>query len=440
MPIIIILLVVILIVAVIALVVVLRRNPGAAGEQTVTALNQNAQDITNRFNSVASAQQQSDALLREEFTRSRAETQDALKGNREELAKSLGDFREAHAKEMQQVREAMNQQLTANRAEMDKQLTANRETTEKRLEALQKQNDAKLEQMRQTVDEKLTTTINESFAEKFKLIGDQLEAVQKGLGEMQALAHDVGDLNKVLAGVKTRGNLGEYQLGAILEQVLAPGQYREQAQVRKRSQERVDFAVVLPGKDDDGEELLLPIDSKFPLDDYERLLDAYDAADTQAIASLRQALAQRILTFARSIRDKYVNPPMTTDFAIMFIPTEGLYSEILRDPDLFERLQSECKVTPVGPANLVAFLSSLRMGFQTLAIQKQSSQIRKILIGVRKDFGAFGDLIDGVRKNLQAASNKLDNLDKKSNRITRNLDKVQELPGDEEELPALPGE
>ncbi|MDR2493286.1 MAG: DNA recombination protein RmuC [Coriobacteriales bacterium] len=329
-----------------------------------------------------------------------------LRENRDELANSLARFEET----------------------LSRRLTENRETVEARLTQLQLLNEEKLEQMRRTVDEKLQETVEKRFSESFKLISDRLEQVHKGLGEMQSLAGGVDALKKVLSNVKTRGNLGEYQLGTILEQVLSPEQYLVNAQVKTRSQERVEFAIRLPSKDEDGKELLLPIDSKFPIEDYERLLDAFEQGDVKGIEEAGRRLEQRVKTFARDIRDKYLNPPLTTDFALMFVPTEGLYAEILRHPGLVEGLQRECRIVVVGPTNLVAFLSSLQMGFRTLAIEKRSSEVWQILGAVKSEFGKFGDLLSRVRKKLETASNEIGRIESKSRNITRKLVRVQELP------------
>jgi DNA recombination protein RmuC len=368
-----------------------------------------------------------------------------LRENREELANSIARFEEMTHRNFAESRDATMRQLNENRETIEKQLSAhrdttitqlseNRETVEKRLTLLQEQNAAKLEQMRVVVDEKLQETVEKRFAESFKLISDRLEQVHKGLGEMQQLAGGVDDLKKVLANVKTRGNLGEYQLGAILEQVLSPEQYLRNAQVKKRSQERVEFAIRLPGGSDDGAELLLPIDSKFPIEDYERLLDAYEGTGDESTEVLARRLEMRVKSFARDLRDKYLNPPLTTDFAIMFVPTEGLYAEILRRPGLFESLQREYRVTLVGPTNLVAFLSSLQMGFRTLAIEKRSSEVWQILGAVKTEFGKFEGLLENVKKKLDAASNEIERIGSKSRNITRKLGQVQELPAGETEL------
>jgi DNA recombination protein RmuC len=248
---------------------------------------------------------------------------------------------------------------------------------------------------------------------------------------MQKLASGVDDLKKVLSGVKTRGNLGEYQLEAILEQVLSSEQYIKTAQVKQRSQERVEFAVKIPSKDENQADLLLPIDSKFPIEDYERLLDAYDGQGEESVKVVSDRLILRVKSFARDIRDKYINPPVTTDFAIMFVPTEGLYAEILRAPGLFEQLQREYHITVVGPNNLVAFLSSLQMGFRTLAIEKRSSEVWKLLGAIKTQFAQYDDLLERVKTKLNAASNEMDKVSSKTRNITKKLSKVQELPTSE---------
>ena len=343
-----------------------------------------------------------------------------LRENREEQAGLLRESREEQANSLGRFEESVNRQLAENR-----------EVVEKRLTLLQEGNEKKLEQMRLTVDEKLTETVERRFAESFTLISDRLEQVHRGLGEMQKLAGGVDDLRKVLSGVKTRGTLGEYQLGAILEQVLSPEQYVVNAAARKRSQERVEFAIKIPSKDIDAADLLLPIDSKFPTEDYERLLAAYDSGDVEAVSTNSARLARAIKTFARSIRDKYINPPVTTDFAIMFVPTEGLYAEVLRTPGLFDEIQRDFRVTIVGPSNLVAFLSSLQMGFRTLAIEKRSSEVWKLLGSVKTEFVRYEVLLDNVQKKLDLASKEMEKVSNKTRTINRKLDKVQELPGAE---------
>ncbi|NLG10790.1 MAG: DNA recombination protein RmuC [Coriobacteriaceae bacterium] len=379
-----------------------------------------------------------DNLMRDEFCRNREEVHSTLRTNREEQANSLRLFEAAFNTNVKDLNEVQRQKFAAfsleqaqTKDDIDKQLKEIRAVMEGKLKAMQDDSAIKLEEMRKTVDEKLQETVEKRFSESFKLISDRLEQVHKGLGEMQTLASGVDDLKKVLGNVKTRGNLGEHQLGAILEQILSPEQFAKNAQTRKRSQERVEYVVKLPGKDDDGNELLLPIDSKFPVEDYERLLAAYEKPLDETVEMLSRRLETSIIKFARDIRDKYINPPVTTDFAIMFVPTEGLYAEVLRRPGLFERLQREFHVTVVGPTNLVAFLSSLQMGFRTLAIEKRSSEVWRILGAVKTEFGKFEGMLNSVKRKLEAASSEIDRAGAKSRNIGRKLRAIQELPQSE---------
>ncbi|MDR0905198.1 MAG: DNA recombination protein RmuC [Oscillospiraceae bacterium] len=338
--------------------------------------------------------------LREEIRASRAESQTALKSNREELSASLEKIRE---------------------------------TMESRLRHIQEDNGKRLEEMRKTVDEKLQESVEKRFNESFKSISEQLNKVHQGLGEMQSLAVGVGDLKKVLSNVKTRGNLGEFQLGAILEQILSPEQYERNAHVKENSQDVVEFAVRLPGRSEYDKPVLIPIDSKFPVEDYGRLLEAYDLADgtdivARQIDSAGKSFESAVKKCAKDIHDKYINPPVTTDFAIMFVPTEGLYAEVLRRPGLFEELQTKFKITVVGPTNTAAFLSSLQMGFRTLAIEKRSSEVWGLLGAVKAEFNKFGDVVDNAQKSLAAATNHLEKLGTRSRAIGRQLRNVEELP------------
>ncbi|MCL2682527.1 MAG: DNA recombination protein RmuC [Bacteroidales bacterium] len=344
-----------------------------------------------------------DPLMREEFDRSRKE----LQNNREELNKSLKDNREEQSKSIEKIRE----------------------TIEIKLKSIQEDNNKRLEEMRKTVNEKLQETVEKRFNESFKLISERLEQVHKGLGEMQTLASGVGDLKKVLTNVKTRGNLGEIQLGAILEQILSPEQYEQNAAVKKGSLERVEYVVKLPDKNTEDQLVLLPIDSKFPTEDYQRLLEAYEHSKDVDVIS--KQFENSVKKNAKDIRDKYINPPITTDFAIMFVPTEGLYAEILRRTGLFETLQRDYKITVVGPTNLVAFLSSLQMGFRTLAIEKQTSKVWETLGTVKNEFGKFGDVLEKTKKKLQEATNVIDDASVRSRAIERSLRTVQKLPSEQ---------
>ncbi|PLW91722.1 MAG: DNA recombination protein RmuC [Marinilabiliales bacterium] len=390
-----------------------------------------------------------DRLIREEFERNRESLQKALRENREELSNSFKNLGEGQSKQFEtfnknlndlvklfterteRLYEVLRETALENRTEQTKSLTGIRETVEKKLTSLQEDNSKKLEEMRKTVDEKLQEGLEKRFNESFKLISTRLEEVHKGLGEMQSLASGVGDLKKVLTNVKTRGNLGEVQLGSILEQIFSPEQYEHNAQVKANSQERVEFAVKLPGKTQTDQDLLLPIDSKFPIEDYQRLLEAYEKADstnTDQIESAAKQFENSLKKNAKDIFEKYINPPVTTDFAIMFVPTEGLYAEVLRRTGLFESLQRTYKVTVVGPSNLVAFLSSLQMGFRTLAIEKRSSEVWNLLGAVKAEFGKFGDVLEKTKQKLEQATKTIDSAGVRTRAIERKLKDVQELP------------
>ena len=288
------------------------------------------------------------------------------------------------------------------------------------------QNERQLERMRQTVDERLQKSLESRLGESFAQVARQLEQVQQGLGEMRSLAVGVGDLKKVLSNVKNRGIFGELQLAALLEDVLTPAQYDANVAVRPGRAEVVEFAVKLPGR---GERpVWLPIDAKFPREDYERLQTSFDAGDVAGQKEARAALETRIRTFAKDIGEKYIEPPFTTDFALLFLPFEGLYAEVLRIPGLFDRLQREHRVTVVGPTTLAAFLSSLQMGFRTLGIQQRSGEVWQLLAAVKHEFGLFGDLLDKTRKKLQEAGATLDDAGAKTRRIERSLKKVEDTP------------
>jgi len=379
-----------------------------------------------------------DPLIRDEFGRSREESGRSFKENREELNNSfklLGDTLTKTVAELSNAQKGQFELFSNRQEQIRKDSEVNlkeiRETVEKRLQTLQEENSKKLDEMRKVVDEKLQETVEKRFNESFKLINERLEQVHKGLGEMQSLASGVGDLKKVLTNVKTRGNLGEIQLGAILEQILSPEQYEQNAVVRENSSERVEYAVKLPGKNNDEKSLLLPIDSKFPNEDYQRLLDAYENATNLSVRD-REAIAKQfensVKKSAKDIRDKYINPPVTTDFAILFVPTEGLYAEILRRTGLFETLQRDYKITVVGPTNLVAFLSSLQMGFKTLQIEKRSSEVWSVLGAVKTEFNKFGVMLEKTKNKLQQATNEIDQVGVRSRAIERKLRTVQELP------------
>ncbi|MCL2549609.1 MAG: DNA recombination protein RmuC [Methanimicrococcus sp.] len=377
-----------------------------------------------------------DAGMRNEISKNREELNLSLKENRTEMAKSLSLFQtsqenkfgmfEGRQNELNKITEAKLEKI---RETTEENLEKIRKITEDRISKMQESNDSKLDEMKKTVDEKLQESVEKRFNESFKGISERLNDVFKGLGEMQTLANGVGDLKRVLTNVKTRGNLGEIQLGAILEQVLSPDQYDKNAAVKPNTAERVEYAVRLPGKDGSAP-VFLAIDSKFPLEDYQRLTDAYEN-NPENIEAAGKQLETAVKTNAKTIRDKYIEVPHTTDFAVMFIPTEGLYAEILRRPGLFEFVQREYRVSIVGPTTLAAFLNSLRMGFQTLAVEKKTGEIQMLLSAVKTEFSKFGDLLEKTRKKLNEASNALDAVDSKTRTINKKLKQVHELPQEE---------
>lgn len=334
--------------------------------------------------------------------------------SREELGKSLKDFGDTFSKSVKEFNELQREKFTAMEGKQDE---------------LVKSTELKLEKMRETVDEKLHKTLEERLGQSFKLVSERLEAVQKGLGEMQNLATGVGDLKKVLSNVKTRGVLGEIRLGNILEQILAPEQYDANVKTKSGSNDHVEFAIKLPGKDDNGKHVYLPIDAKFPQEDYVRLQTAYDAGDLAAIDAATRSLTNSIKKFAKDIHSKYIDPPNTTDFGIMFLPIEGLFAEVVRQPDLVAQLQRDYKIIITGPTTLAAMLNSLQMGFKTLAIQKRSSEVWKILGAVKTEFNKFGGVLEKAQKKINEANKEIDTLvGTRTRMMMSKLKKVEELP------------
>ncbi|MBZ5555189.1 MAG: DNA recombination protein RmuC [Acidobacteriia bacterium] len=317
----------------------------------------------------------------------------------------------------------------------ENRLEAVRVTVDGKLKQIQEDNTRQLELMRTTVDEKLHSTLEKRLGESFKQVSDRLEQVHKGLGEMQTLATGVGDLKRVLTNVKTRGEWGEFQLGVLLEEMLSPDQFEKNVKTKEGSNEIVEFAIKLPGRGDDGGTVVwLPIDAKFPTEAYHRLLDAQEKADPEAIEEAAKTLTAGIRTCAKDIHDKHLNPPVTTDFGIMFLPSESLYAEVVRRPGLIESIQHEFRVNISGPSTFAALLNSLQMGFRTLAIQKRSSEVWQLLGAVKSEFTKFGDILDGVKKKLDQASTTMDLAARKSRTISRKLRDVQELPSAESDL------
>ena len=399
------------------LIILLIFNIWLTYNKSATDISHYLNDIRNGIKLIDNSLEKVDKSIRDDFQRNREESNKIAKENREELTNSLGKFSDNFASSVREFNKTTGEKL-------DKI----RETVESKLQSIQEDNSQKLEKMRETVDEKLHKTLEHRLGESFKIVSESLEKVQKGLGEMQTLATGVGDLKKVLSNVKTRGVLGEYQLENILEQILTSSQYEKNVKTNPDSDAFVEFAIRLPGKNDVDKEIWLPLDSKFPTEDYQLLMDAHDNAEPQKIESARKELARKIKLFAREIKERYVDPPNTTDFAIMFLPIEGLYAEVLRDSGLFETLQREYRVIVTGPTTLSALLSSLQMGFRTLAIEKRSSEVWEILSAVKTEFGKFGEILEKTRKKLSEATDVVDKAGVRSRAIERKLKDVQELP------------
>ncbi|GAX91194.1 DNA recombination protein RmuC [Effusibacillus lacus] len=397
--------------------------------------------LQNQLVLLEKSQEKLEKALRDEIAKNREESVVTAKLGREEMANSITALAQSLLTNMSEMStqqknllDSFSKQLNDLTQMNEQKLEKVRETVERKLTLLQEDNNKKLEQMRQTVDEKLNETLEKRLGESFKLVSERLELVHKGLGEMQTLAAGVGDLKKVLTNVKTRGTLGEIQLENLLEQILSPEQYEKNVATRKGSTERVEFAIRLPGKEDSQKHVLLPIDSKFPLEDYQKLLDAQEAGDLQAAHDAAKLLETKIKQEAKTIQEKYINPPDTTDFAIMFLPIEGLFAEVLRRSGLWETLQRDYRVIITGPTTITALLNSLQMGFRTLAIQKRSSEVWQLLGAVKTEFVRFGDILDKTQKKLQEASNTIETASKKSRTIERKLRSVEELPAGEASL------
>jgi len=349
------------------------------------------------------------------------------RGVEERLGQALADAR-AGRQELAQAFAAFEQRLFQRTQAIEGVIDA-------RLAAIQTDNASKLEAMRQTVEEKLHATLEQRLGQSFRLVSERLEQVQRGLGEMQHLAAGVGDLKRVLTNVKARGAWGEVQLEALICQILAPGQFERNVATRPNANERVEFAVRLPGLDD--RPVWLPIDAKFPLEDYQRLLEAHDRADAEGVEAATRALEARLRNEAKTIREKYIEPPFTTDFAVLYLPTEGLYAEALRRPGLVEGLQRELRVTLAGPTTIAALLNSLQLGFRTLAIEKRAAQVWQVLGEVKTEFGKFGEAIEATKKKLDEARNRFDAVGVRTRAIERRLKNVEALPTAGDELPAL---
>jgi DNA recombination protein RmuC len=369
-----------------------------------------------------------------------------LDAMRESLQRQALEAREEQGATLKRFGDTLAQQLAQLTEANDRRFSEVRATLEQRLKDIEANNATKLEEMRRTVDEKLHATLEQRLGESFKLVSDRLEQVHRGLGEMQTLAAGVGDLKKVLTNVKTRGTWGEVQLEALLEQILTPEQYAKNVATIPKSSERVEFAIKLPGRaasagGEGGRTALpvwLPIDAKFPREDYERLIDAQERADPAAVEEASRALEARVRNEARTIAEKYVAPPHTTDFALLFLPTEGLYAEVLRRPGLTDQLQRDYRVTIAGPTTLTALLNSLQMGFRTLAIEKRSSEVWQVLGAVKTEFGKFGDVLAKTKSQLETVARSIEAAERRTRVMSSKLREVEALPGDQME--ALLGE
>ena len=407
------------------LIVLIRRKP----EEVIAGLQEN-------FTALAIEQQRLEGVIKDEIISNRQETAQSARQARQELGATLkcsSDSLQQRLSENIRVQkdqlDSFSKQLMAMTKLNEEKLEAMRKTMETQLQALQEDNTRKLEQMRATVDEKLQGTLDKRLGESFKQVSERLEQVYKGLGEMRTLATGVGDLKKVLTNVKTRGTWGEIRLSHILEQILTPDQYDVNVATKKNSNERVEFAIKLPGQKVDKEKIIwMPIDSKFPQEDYQRLMDAQEAADKELAEKSIKNLEMRIKAEARRIKEKYLDPPNTTDFGIMFLPVEGLYAEVLRRPGLCDILQREHRIVVTGPTTLAALLNSLQMGFRTLTIEKRSSEVWQLLSVVKAEFGKFGDVLAKTKKKLQEAGHTIDKAEIRTRAIARKLRKVQEVP------------
>lgn len=410
------------------------REQGAALEHT-------SRELLTRMQILEDRMAQNGEAVGQNLGRMRSEQREDAKSGREEQSRGLASLGDAQARRIKEIGdlqrqslEAFSQQLTNVSRLNEEKLEAMRGTIEAKLLELQKGNEEKLEKMRATVDEKLHTTLEKRLGEAFSSVSQRLEQVYKGLGEMTTLASDVGDLKKVLSNVKVRGTWGEMQLASLLEQILMPEQYASNVCTRPNSKERVEFAIILPGAKDGGAPVLLPIDSKFPIEDYQRLVAASETGDAVLLAKARTALRDRVIEEAKKIKTKYVEPPHTTDFAILYLPIEALYAEVLRIDGLSETLMAQHRVAPAGPTTIAALLNSLQMGFRTLAVEKRSSEVWTLLGVVKSEFEKFGGILEKTRQKIEQAGKELESAQRKTKTINAKLRKVQELPAAEQEL------
>jgi len=389
--------------------------------------------VESKLEAIAEQNERLERELRDELIRSRTETAEQATRARTELGMTLNQFTQTLQNQLANIANLQNERLSTLTQTNELRLEAVRASVEQRLDVLRSDNAQKLEQMRATVDEKLHATLEQRLGESFKLVSDRLEQVHRGLGEMQTLAVGVGDLKRVLTNVKSRGGWGEVQLASLLEEMLTPAQYERNVATRPGSRERVEFAIKFPGRADDGPPCWLPIDCKFPLEDFQRLQEAIERADVAAVETSRKALETFFRSAAKDIRDKYIQPPFTTDFAILFVPTEGLYAEAVSRAGLADILQRDHRVMLAGPMNLAAMLNSLQLGFRTLAIEQRSSEVWKRLGIVKTEFAKFGEVLAATKKKLEQASSSIGDAEMRSRVIARQLRDVEALPEAEAE-------
>ncbi|MDO9358787.1 MAG: DNA recombination protein RmuC [Polaromonas sp.] len=434
------LLVVLALAILVAVIVLLVRKPAAQdnGRVELLAANERLERELRREIS------ESSRGARQEMTHSLATFQETLVKQAAEATRTQNTQIDAFAQQLGLLQKTLSDTLTTQLQSVSesnaRRMVEVRETLEQQLAQLQQTNSAKLDEMRKTVDEKLQTTLEARLGESFKQVADRLEQVHKGLGEMQSLAVGVGNLQRVLTNVKTRGVFGEVQLEALLEQVLTTDQYAKQVETKPRSGQRVDFAIRFPGRGDDGAPVWLPVDAKFPRDDYERLLDAHERVDPAAVELAGKALEARIRSEAKSIAENYLAAPHTTDFAILFLPVESLYAEVLRRPGLMDAIQRQYRVTLAGPTTLLAMLNSLHMGFRTLALEQQASEVWKVLGAVKTEFERYGEWVARIKEQVAKASDTLDKADTRAKQMRLALRKVEALPDAESQVllpPAL---
>ncbi|MDY0016651.1 MAG: DNA recombination protein RmuC [Candidatus Delongbacteria bacterium] len=405
------LLVILTVLAVINLILFLTSKKSGSNEDQLKKI----EELMIKFDS---ALERTEKSVKDEFARNRTEFNEISKSNREELTANTHRTNEMLRQKFEdhsKLQSDLTKQTTDNVKEI-------RDGIEKHLSAIREDNNKQLEEMRKTVDEKLQKTLNDRLSQSFETVGKQLIAVQEGLGEMRNIASDVGGLKKVLSNVKMRGGIGEIQLSMLLEQILAPEQYETNVKTKTGSSDLVEFAIKLPGKDSSGKCVWLPVDAKFPKDIYEKIVDANEKSDPAGMIAARKEMETAIKKMAKDISDKYIDPPNTTDFAIMFLPFESIYAEVVSNGSLLETLQRDCRIIVTGPSTLAALLNSLQMGFKTLAIEKRSSEVWKTLAEVKKEFGKFGDLMERAKKNIQTGLSQLEDVSgTRTNAIRRKL-------------------